>query len=212
MKLILIEGVPGSGKSTLAETLCDTAIASGMNASWFLEESKNHPVHPLNVGKREKTTEYFMHQWNKFVSSNVDKDHLFILEGSLFQSTVRFIMEENSEPSIPEYFQKCEEILKICSAKLIYLRPPDISSHIDWVAGHRGIDWSSKVSNYLESTPFCTSRNLRGETILREFWSYYAHLCDLLVLGATTPNCTLKSGIGYYEELFTQAKEFTDLA
>jgi hypothetical protein len=55
MKLVIIERVPRSDKSTLAETLCDAVIASDINVSWFLEESKCHPVHPFNTGKIEKT-------------------------------------------------------------------------------------------------------------------------------------------------------------
>ena len=211
LKLILIEGIPGSGKSTLAEMLCSTAVASGLTASWFLEESKDHPVHPHNGLCREKTPEYFLYQWEEFVSSNINKDHLFILEGSLFQSTVRFIMEENGEAVIPLYFKQCESILRNCLTKLIYLRPPSISKHIDWVSSHRGSEWSSKVTSYLYSTPFCSTRNWREEVTLNYFWSYYAELCDSLVLETTIPKCTIEAGVGYFGNQYDQAQQFANL-
>lgn len=104
MRLILIEGVPGSGKSTLAETLCKEALSLGINASWYLEESRDHPVHPHIDRNGKNLSEYYLRQWKNFISANASRDHLFILEGSLFQSTIRFMLEAGSESMAHEYF------------------------------------------------------------------------------------------------------------
>lgn len=208
MNLILIEGIPGSGKSTLAEMLCDAALSRGESASWYLEESKDHPVHPHNG---EHSPEYFLKQWKIFISSNIASDHLFILEGSLFQSTVRFMMEGNDEAAISEYFMQCQALLPKATSKLIYLRPPELLPHIDWVINHRGREWTRKVTKYLEGTSFCSSREWKGNSCMRDFWFYYANLCDSLVSETRFASRTIKSGVGYFEDQFRQALAYTNL-
>ena len=211
MKLILIEGVPGSGKSTMAEKLCTSAISMGISATWYLEESKTHPIHPHDGSRDNLTPEYFLSRWEDFISLNKNRDHLFILEGSLFQSTVRFLMEENNGVAIVDYFKRCQLILANCPAELIYLRPPDISNHISWTASHRGERWRSLVTSYLEGTPFCIERSWQGPSTLNKFWSYYAELCDELVLKSKIPTCTINAGLGYFEQQHSQAEDYSNL-
>ena len=211
MRLILIEGVPGSGKSKLEETLCEEALSSGLNASWYLEESRDHPVHPHIDRSGMDLSEYYLRQWKNFISANADQDHLFILEGSLFQSTIRFMIEEDNEIMIPEYFAQCQLLLASISADLIYLRPPDIRPHIDWISETRGVDWTGKVSRYLEGTPVCKKNGWSGGNCMNEFWSYYADVCDLLVKSATISSQTIASGKGDFESQLSSALEYTQL-
>lgn len=162
LNLLLIEGVPGSGKSSLAEMLCEAAHSVGVSASWYLEESKDHPIHPHNGSRGQTIPERYLRQWDEFVSSNISSDHLFIIEGSLFQSSIRFMLEQGNEEVISQYFISCQSLLSSASPRLIYLRPPEIESHIDWIMAHRGEEWSNKVTKYLEKTPFCLSRVWHG--------------------------------------------------
>lgn len=211
MRLILIEGVPGSGKSTLAETLYEEALSSGVNASWYLEESRDHPVHPHIERNGKNLSEYYLRQWENFILENASRDHLFILEGSLFQSTIRFMIEADSESMIPEYFTQCQLLLSNISSDLIYLQPTDIRPHIDWISTIRGVEWTGKVTKYLEGTPFCKKRGWSGENCMGEFWSYYADCCDLLVKNATISSQTIASGKGDFESQLTSALTFTKL-
>lgn len=211
MRLIFIEGVPGSGKSTLAETLCNEAFSSGVNASWYLEESRDHPVHPHIERNGKNLTEYYLRQWKNFISENASRDHLFILEGSLFQSTIRFMIEADSESIIPEYYTQCQLLLSNISSDLIYLRPTDIRPHIDWISSIRGVEWTKKVTNYLEGTLFCKKRGWSGENCMAEFWSYYADYCDFLVKNTTVSSQTIASGKGNFESQLTSALAFTKL-
>lgn len=112
MRIIFIEGIPGSGKSTLAEKLCDKALSLGIDASWYLEESRGHPVHPHIDRILKNLPEYYLEQWSSFISANASRDHLFILEGSLFQSTIRFMIEEGNELMVPEYFAQCQLLVE----------------------------------------------------------------------------------------------------
>jgi hypothetical protein len=189
--------------------LFEVALKNGESASWYLEESKDHPVHP-HVG--DHSPEYFLKQWDIFISSNITRNHLFILEGSLFQSTVRFMMEENNEQQISKYYLQCQALIAKVSPKLIYLRPPELLPHIDWVMNHRGEEWTRKVTEYLENTSFCSSREWSGKSCMRNFWSQYANLCDSLVSKTRFSSYTIKSGIEYYESQFQEALVYTNLS
>lgn len=211
MNLILIEGVAGSGKSTLAEKLHIAALENNISASWYLEESKDHPVHPHNGKRTCLSPEYFLNQWENFISSNFSRNHLFILEGSFFQSTIRFMMVQNNERDISAYFKKCQSILAGASPKLIYLRPSEISPHIDWIMTKREEVWTEKVSKYLENTPFFSNSKSKGKYCMREFWSSYASLCDSLVSEAVISSKIIKSGLGSFENQLNEALRYTNL-
>lgn len=211
MRLILIEGVPGSGKSTLAEILCEKALSAGLSASWYLEESRNHPIHPHNGRDSKNLAEYFLRQWTNFILANASRDHLFILEGSLFQSTIRFMIEADSESMIPEYFTQCQCLLANIPSELVYLRPPNIRSHIDWTSATRGAEWTGKVAKYLEGTPFCKKQGWSRESCMSEFWSYYADRCDFLVNTATISSQIITSGTDHFESQLVSALAYTNL-
>jgi hypothetical protein len=96
MHLIFIERVPDSGKSTLAKKICVAAVRVGYDAKWYLEESKNHPVHPATwriLKSQPNFAEACLRSWSNFVEQYQKRNTLHILEGSAFQSTVRFMME-----------------------------------------------------------------------------------------------------------------------
>lgn len=211
MDLLLIEGVPGSGKSTLAEKLCRKAQLNGISASWYLEESKDHPVHPHEGVRSPALSERYLQAWENFISTNRSLDHLFIIEGSLFQSTVRFILQENGEALIPSYFSACQSLFAGVSVKLIYLRPPDIASHMAWTMEHRGAEWSAKVTGYLEKTAFCSNRGWQGAGCMKNFWSYYADLCDALVVKTTIPSHTIYCASGCFEHPLSEALDYVHL-
>lgn len=200
MQIILIEGVPGSGKSTLAKLLCQSARASGVEASWYPEESADHPIHPHSGKRTDKTPSYFLKQWRQFINTNSSKTHLFILEGSLFQSTVRFILEENRETEIKSYFKQCESLFAGVPITLLYLRPENIERHISWIIGHREAEWCGKVASYLKNTPFCLAQGWQENEIMHRFWSYYAAVCDELVAATDIPLRQVVSSTGRFEQ------------
>jgi len=212
VRVILIEGVPGSGKTTLAKFLCEKALARGLTANWYPEGSANHPVHPHTDRTGKNLTEYYLQQWRQFICANTEKSEILILEGSLFQSTIRFMIEADNETVIAQYFKQCQLILCTVPTNLIYLRPPDIRSHIDWTSSIRGSDWTDKVKNYLENTAFCKNRGWSGTLGMTEFWCYYADYCDALVNSTRIPNRTITSGNGYFESRLLAALNYTGLA
>jgi hypothetical protein len=96
MTLWLIEGLPGTGKTTMAEQLCILARKSGLSAAWYLEESIDHPVHGRKLKEGRKNGDIFvkscLEAWRAFADNSTKTPDIQILEGSAFQSTVRFMM------------------------------------------------------------------------------------------------------------------------
>jgi hypothetical protein len=208
VELILIEGLPGSGKSAMAEKICEAAQVSGINSSWYLEESKVHPVHPADFKHDRHDKNYperCLKQWAKFVSEKNHQDRLFIIEGSLFQSTVRLMLEGKNKELIADYYSECQLILSSVHPKLIYLRPIDARTHIEWTMEHRGEEWTSKVAEYLEKTPYCSEQQWQGEKCMVSFWSEYVQLCDSLISQTSMTYHTINAGYGNFESQFNKA-------
>lgn len=193
MGVIFIEGIPGSGKSTMAEKICAKAKAGGIDAKWYLEEAHDHPVHPRPSQKSRLGPELvsrFLSGARSFFAEEMSGQTLHILEGTAFQSTIRFLMEEEHE-DIENYFRAFEEIFIPLSPVLIYLRPHDAKHHSRFISDYRGEWWTAKVARYLEKTSYCSNQHLLGVQGMHEFWSRYATLCDSLVKSIRMPQITI---------------------
>lgn len=209
MRLILIEGIPGSGKSTMAETLCAIARAGRRDAVWHLEEAANHPAHPrpMHPARHESGfAEGRLECWREFTQRVLRQSQLHILEGSAFQSTIRFMLEDEY-PSIEEYHRQFENCVSPLSPLMIYLRPHSALDHAYFIMRHRGQDWTNKVSKYLEATPYCRNRGLRGENGMAAFWENYARFCDSLVATSRIPTSSIIVVPGEWERHCAEAAE-----
>lgn len=183
MRLLLIEGLPGSGKTTTAKSLCRLLGSEGIEASWYLEEAAEHPIHPRSVTKLCDVSNFAaicLERWQTFVEQAQNSERLHIMEGSAFQSTVRFMME-NDSGAVHEYFSEFSELVEPLYPALIYLRPNDAAGNSRYISKIRGEEWATKVSKYETSTPFSIRNNLLGLEGMHEFWARYAILCDSLL-------------------------------
>jgi thymidylate kinase len=112
MAVWLIEGLPGAGKTTMAEHLCLLARNSKWDAKWYLEESDDHPVHSNLIKAKRRESQFIeecLRAWSRFAERHQGNDAVQVLEGSAFQSTVRFMMEERLT-GIKDYYLRFEEL------------------------------------------------------------------------------------------------------
>ncbi|OGB21052.1 MAG: hypothetical protein A3I66_18920 [Burkholderiales bacterium RIFCSPLOWO2_02_FULL_57_36] len=209
----LLEGLPGVGKSTMAAYLCELARQSGYAAKWYLEESHDHPVHSASLkGKRLDADfiEECLQSWSRFTEQCEKDETVHILEGSAFQSTVRFMMEEK-RPAIAHYYQRFEEAVAPLNPRMVYLRPRDAVRHSQYVSMLRGNDWTAKVSGYLENTRHAKHEGLTGTNGMHKFWADYAALCDTLVARTKVPTKNVEFVPGDWRRHMAEANEFFEL-
>jgi hypothetical protein len=213
MRIVFVEGVPGSGKSTMAEKLCASAVASGLDARWYLEESHDHPVHPKSsqaLKSSDRFADECLRAWSNFVEKSKGNGTLHILEGSAFQSTVRFMMEKRLA-GIEHYYRCFEEIVRRLEPRMVYLRPCDVVTHSAHVCALRGDGWSTKVSGYLARTEYSVHHGLSGLDGMHLFWDDYAQRCDRLVANTSIPTKTISVVQGEWERQLVEANTFLEL-
>jgi hypothetical protein len=214
MPLWLLEGLPGSGKSTMADRLCVLARKSGYDAIWYLEESGDHPVHSKSLKETRRDAGLFietcLEAWLRFTKKCQTDGTVHILEGSAFQSTVRFMMEDRLV-AIDDYYRRYEEIIAPLNPRMIYFRSQTPLQHSRATSDFRGNVWTEKVSNYLENTKYSRHKGLTGLNGMHRFWEDYAALCDKLVSVSKMPVKIIEIVPGDWERHMSEAASFFEL-
>lgn len=193
-RLILIEGLPGSGKTSLAEGLCASLDAAGTRASWVPELQPDHPVIDRATMRTARAPGYAgrcIRRWEGFsraVRCLPSRDVL-ILEGCLFQGTVRFLVEhERSSREIAGTLPAVEACLAPLHPRLVYLTQTDTEAHLEReLVRRKGAETVSRIAAYSETTPYATSRGLRGSPALTSLYVSYREVCDGLVRRTRMP-------------------------
>lgn len=214
MTLYFVEGLPGTGKTTLAERLCSQANRSGRSATWYLEEAIDHPVHGRKLKVARKNSKIFaascLDAWRHFAENATKAKGIHLLEGSAFQSTVRFMMEEELS-NIEDYYTQFEEIVSPLAARVVYLRPKDAIEYSLQTSLSRGKVWTEKVSDYLEKTAYSKSHGLVGTNEMHQFWADYAALCDRIARKSILPMKIINVEPGEWERHSADAANFFEL-
>ena len=212
MQLLFIEGVPGAGKTTTARTICELVRNQGIDASWYLEEAAEHPIHPNLITRFSDNPDFAevcLKRWKIFVERHQKSNRLHIMEGSAFQSSVRYLME-NNHPGIEKYFAAFVRQVQPLAPALLYLRPNDVMKNSRFIAKIRGAQWSEKVSRCETSTPFAISNNLAGLEGMHKFWAEYARLCDSLLPLWNPPKLTIRFDCGNWSRHLPLARQFLE--
>ncbi len=191
---MLIEGLPGSGKTSLAEWLCARLEARGVRASWIPELERDHPVIDRPTMRTAREPGYAhrcIARWEAFSEALQarDSDAAVIVEGCLFQSTVRFLVEhERSRDEIDAFLPAVERCLAPLRPRLVYLTQTDATSYLESeLVRRKGFDTVSRIASYSAGTPFAVARGLEGAAALFSLYAAYRGLCDELVRRSSWP-------------------------
>ena len=178
-RLWLVDGVPGSGKSTAAERLCKLATSQGVAARWWLEEDKHHPVLPATLRRRSAEAQFPDLCVEAFASFLREEEGVLILEGSAFQSTIRFMFAHGmGVPRMQAYLDRWAGVVAAADPRLLVLRVDNPGAHYaEFVVERRGSTWIEKVSAYVEQTPVAQANGWTGLAGLISFWERYQEVC-----------------------------------
>ncbi len=209
-QLIFIDGLPGSGKSTTAKYITTHLQQCNIPSKWHVEEDADHPVHSRQFKKeyvsRNDFAEKCLQSWYNFAQTVTKSNHIIILEGSIFQSTVRFLLEyDSSIQSIQMYFSKFEDIISKLNPLLIYFYQSNVNEFLRKTIELRGSEWSNKVTNYITGTPYAIRNKLQGIEGNISFWESYRIICDDLFNTSKFTKMSIENSTGdwkvHYEKI-----------
>lgn len=207
-RLILVEGIPGSGKSHIAEWISGQLTASGI-------DSKVHPEVPpdrsvidgalMSTSHEAGYTYRCIERWRSFVTEVLAEPRCVVrvVEGSFFQSTVRFLLEHNHPgEEVQHYMSATERALAPLAPCLLYLVHSDAPRYLrEQLVARKGPDVVSRIAAYTESTAWAKERKLLGMDALAEFYSHYRRVCDDLVEECSMPTLIEDTSSGDWSKL-----------
>lgn len=193
-RVVLIEGLPGSGKTSLAEWLCGRIEARGIRAAWVPELQPDHPVidrPTLRTARSPGFAERCIERWEAFSKSVQARPFpdLFIIEGCLFQSAVRFMVEyQRPSEEIQAYLPAVECRLAPLGACLVYLVQTDATAYLHGeIFRRKGEQIVSRIAAYFATPPFAVARSVTAHAALVSLYAAYRQVCDRLVARSGLP-------------------------
>jgi hypothetical protein len=183
-KLILVDGLPGSGKSTTAQFIALQLERNAISAEWFYELEHVHPIHAFHVWSREgpaKFIETTTNNWHKFVEQSHCSDRINILESTLFQSTIRLLLQSDLPHSmIREYACATIEIIQDLNPVLFYFQIRDIAAAFQEICEKRKKIWEQYFIQVIGQSLYGKRRQLNGfDGVLTFFREYQQLTTDL---------------------------------
>ncbi|MEM7092729.1 MAG: hypothetical protein AAF567_06995 [Actinomycetota bacterium] len=178
-KLVLVEGVPGSGKTTTSWTLAESYRNAGHEVGWALEEDRQHPFFDQQFRRSHRSDDFperCLHAWRSVVDASLV--HPWVLEGVAFQSTVRFMFEQDlPERTIEAYWDDFVATVRPVAPLFVHLLPRDVESFIRGHTMNARSDVWGKISAHVLSTPVGRRLDGDGRDVAVDFWILYSELC-----------------------------------
>lgn len=177
VRLWLLEGLPGTGKTTAAQCLAGLCVAARQRVQWWPEEDRDHPATPASLRKRAAESEFPDLCVAAFEELVHREAGVLILEGSAFQSTVRFMFANGCrDQRIRSYLAEWAIVVAPARPGLLLFRVEDVPAHFDEVVANRGQPWIDKVVAYVERTPVALANGWHGYAGFLSFWTAYQQL------------------------------------
>lgn len=213
--LILVDGLPGSGKSTTAQFIALQLERNHIPARWFYELDNSHPIHAFHEWSREgpeSFIETIIANWRSFVTKGRQSDKVNILESTLFQSTVRLLLQSDiSRQRIVDYAFQTQEIIKELQPILIYFSSTNVAKALREICEKRKKVWEQYFTRVINGSMYAKNRKLHGFEGVVAFFQEYQKLTSYLFSQFKMKKLALETTKGDWEERHWQICEFLEL-
>ena len=214
-KLILVDGLPGSGKSTTAQFIALQLERNSIPARWFYELDNSHPIHAFHVWSREgpeKFIETTTENWRSFVAKGKHSENVNILESTLFQSTVRLLLQSDiSRQRIIEYTVHIEEMISELQPVLIYFSSLNVAQALRTICEKRKKTWEQYFIQVIDGSLYAKHRELQNFEGVVTFFQEYQELTTDLFSRFEMNKLALDNSKGHWDERHRQICEFLGL-
>jgi hypothetical protein len=214
-KLILVDGLPGSGKSTTAQFIALQLERNHIPARWFYELEHFHPIHAFHVWSREgpeKFLETTLENWRSFVMKGKCLDEVNILESTLFQSTVRLLLQSDiPRQTIIEYTLHTQEIIKELQPVLIYFSSPDVARALREICEKRKKVWEQYFIRVIDGSPYGKNHLLQNFEGVVTFFQEYQELTGYLFSKFEMKKLAIENSKGDWKECHRRICDFLAL-
>jgi len=124
--------------------------------------------------------------------------HPWVLDGVAFQSTVRFMFEqEMPEREIDAYWDDFVTTVRPAGPLLVHLLPGDVKVFIrEHTQAVRSDVWD-KITTHVLSTPVGRRLSASGSDAPVDFWVQYSELCERLLDRSDLPKLELDVASGW---------------
>lgn len=184
-QLIIVEGLPGLGKSTTAQHIAIAHERRGIPCRWYYEADRENPVsgfyEPQFYGSPPEFIAAQEARWREFARVCARRDHVTILESSLFQETIFGLLQYNVPQSeIGGFVHDIVQIIAPLRPAIVYLFHEQPAVAIRRVCERRGPSVEDVYIERNDESPFARRRDLFGFLGLARFWAEYKLIADRL--------------------------------
>ena len=186
-RLIFVAGMSGAGKSTTAQRISNQLNKNGIKHIWLHEEIANHPIrfeefsygNLQNEADMDINCDLMVKKWEKLAESILESDYVYVMEGCLYQSIIRYFIDTPyPEEKITAFYDRVMKAIAPVNPILIFLRPQNVRGALQHVFPIRGDWWKDLILNgegegYFKRHPF------EGDESIYKMWEHYQALSDI---------------------------------
>lgn len=185
--LIFAAGMSGSGKSTTAQRISRQLKNNNLPYIWLHEEIANHPIRDgefsfgnlQEEGDMDINCALMVKKWEKLAETILASDCVYVMEGCLYQSIIRYFMHTSyPEEKITAFYDRVMEALAPTNPVLVFLRPQSVRRALENVYPIRG-DWWRKLILKPKTEGYFKYHTYEGEESIYKMWEHYQTLSDI---------------------------------